>query len=279
MITTDRYAVVGDPIGHSKSPRIHAQFAAQTGQRLAYEAIRVVPGGLVAMVAAFRQTGGRGLNVTVPLKQEAWALCDVLSPAAERAGAVNTLLLDDPAAVRGDNTDGTGLVRDLRDNLGVALAGRSILVLGAGGAVRGVLGPLLAERPSRVLVANRTATRAVELATQFAHLGEIDGGGFDATRDGRFDVVVNGTAASLLGEALPLPDSLQVAGATCYDMMYAAEPTPFMRWAAAHGAALIADGLGMLVEQAAESFHLWRGVQPETAPVIEALRAELAAGE
>jgi len=165
-------------------------------------------------------------------------------------------------------------VRDLRDNRGVTLAGRSILLLGAGGAVRGVLGPLLDERPGMVRIANRTVERATTLATRFADLGEVVGSGFDSLAGERFDVVINGTAASLQGAALPLPDSLLVAGAACYDMMYAAEPTLFMRWAAARGAALTADGLGMLVEQAAESFFLWRGVRPETGQVIEAMRSE-----
>jgi shikimate dehydrogenase len=274
MTAPDRYAVVGDPIAHSRSPQIHARFAAQTGQRLVYDAIRVPAGTLADAAALFAAGGGRGLNVTVPLKEEAWRLAATRSARAERAGAVNTLRLDGDGAPFGDNTDGVGLVADLRANLGLALAGRSLLVLGAGGAVRGILAPLLAEAPARLVVANRTADKAARLASEFADLGSVEGGGFDALSGERFDVVVNGTAASLQGAAPALPDSLSLAGGFAYDLVYASEPTPFMTWAEAHGATGTADGLGMLVEQAAESFALWRGVRPETAPVIAALRSE-----
>ncbi len=270
---SDRYAVVGDPIGHSRSPEIHARFAAQTGERLTYEAIRVPAGTLAAAVADFAAAGGRGLNVTVPLKEEAYRIAVTHAPRAARAGAVNTLRLDGDGAPFGDNTDGVGLVRDLVDNLGLALAGRSLLVLGAGGAVRGILAPLLEQSPARLLIANRTAARATALAKDFADLGPVAGGGLDATAGQRFDVVINGTAASLAGGTLALPDSLEVAGGFAYDLVYAREPTPFMRWADGRGAAGTADGLGMLVEQAAESFYVWRGMRPETAPVIAALRA------
>lgn len=271
---TDRYAVVGDPIAHSRSPQIHARFAEQTAQPISYTTIRVAAGTLAGAVARFAADGGRGLNVTVPLKEEAWRLAATRSPRAERAGAVNTLSLDGEGAPRGDNTDGVGLVRDLADNLGVALGGRSLLVLGAGGAVRGILAPLLGARPARLTIANRTAAKAEALAAAFADLGTVDGGGFERIAGGRFDVVINGTAASLHGATLPLPDALELDGAFAYDLVYAREPTPFMLWAAGHGAAGSADGLGMLVEQAAESFFVWRGVRPETAPVIAALRAE-----
>ena len=270
----DRYAVVGDPIGHSRSPSIHARFAEQTGQRLTYEAIRVPAGTLATAVATFTAADGRGLNVTVPLKEEAFRLAASRTERAERAGAVNTLLLDGPGAPRGDNTDGVGLVRDLEDNLGVAVAGRSLLVLGAGGAVRGILGPLLAARPARLVIANRTAVKAEMLADEFTDLGPVTGGGFDDLADRRFDIVINGTAASLQGAALPLPETLAIDDGFAYDLVYASEPTPFLRWAEAHGVAGSADGLGMLIEQAAESFTLWRGVRPQTAPVIAALRAE-----
>ena len=270
----DRYAVVGDPIGHSRSPAIHARFAAQTGQRLTYEALRVPAGSLADAVTRFTTTGGRGLNVTVPLKEEAFRLASSRTERAERAGAVNTLLLDGPGAPRGDNTDGVGLVRDLGDNLGIDVGGRSLLVLGAGGAVRGILGPLLAMRPATLVVANRTASKATALAGEFTDLGQVSGGGFDALADRRFDIVINGTTASLQGAALPLPETLAIDGGFAYDQVYASEPTPFLRWAEAHGVAGSADGLGMLVEQAAESFTLWRGVRPLTAPVIAALRAE-----
>ncbi len=271
---SDRYAVVGDPIAHSRSPQIHARFAAQTGQRLTYTAIRVPAGTLADAVAAFAAAGGRGLNVTVPLKEEAYLLAATHSPRAARAGAVNTLRLDGDGAPFGDNTDGVGLARDLADNLGVALAGRTLLVLGAGGAARGILAPLLAAGPARLVVANRTADRATALATAFADLGPVEGGGFAALAGGRFDVVINATAASLQGAAPALPASLDVAGGFAYDLVYAREPTAFLRWAEGRGVAGTADGLGMLVEQAAESFLVWRGVRPETAPVIAALRAE-----
>lgn len=272
-MTTDRYAVMGNPIGHSKSPRIHRLFAAATGQTMDYSAILVEPGRFAAAVAEFRAGGGKGLNITVPFKQEAWALADLRSPRAELAGAVNTLHFR-PAGLYGDNTDGVGLVRDLCRNQGVTLAGRNILVLGAGGAVRGVLGPLLAERPARVLVANRTVAKGEALAQLFAEFGPISAVGFDALAAPKFDVIINGTSASLHGELPPLPPG-SVAGACCYDMMYGREATPFMHWGAANGAARTIDGLGMLVEQAAESFLLWRGVRPETAAVIRQVRAEL----
>ncbi|WP_435100776.1 shikimate dehydrogenase [Arhodomonas sp. AD133] len=268
----DRYAVMGNPIAHSKSPRIHQLFAEQTGQALTYEKILVPAGGFAAAVAEFEAAGGLGLNVTVPFKGDAWALADNLSDRAERARAVNTLIISE-AGLYGDNTDGTGLVRDLRDNHGVRLNGARLLLLGAGGAARGVLPSLLAENPARVHIANRTGEKASTLAADFADLGETDGGGFETLDDGeRFDVVINATAAGLSGEIPPLPETLLAAGATCYDMVYADEPTAFVRWAQAHGAAQALDGLGMLVEQAAESFFLWRGQRPDTDAVINTLR-------
>jgi shikimate dehydrogenase len=272
---TDRYAVMGNPIGHSKSPYIHARFAAQTGQDLGYEAILVELGGFPAAASQFGSSGGRGLNVTVPFKQEAWALATRRSERAERAGAVNTLRFEADGGLYGDNTDGVGLVRDLKDNHGVALAGRRVLLLGAGGAVRGVLAPLLTERPALLVIANRTVDKAEQLAATFADLGPVHGCGFADLAGERFDVVINGTAASLHGEMPPLPAGILAPGAVCYDMMYGKEPTPFLRWAAEAGADSVLDGLGMLVEQAAESFWLWRGVRPATAPVIAALRAAM----
>ncbi len=266
---TDRYTVFGHPIEHSKSPRIHAAFAAQTAQDLSYTATLAPLDGFTAALAAFRAAGGRGANVTVPFKEEAYRLATRLSERARQAGAVNTLTLDG-LEIFGDNTDGVGLVRDLTQNLQIGLAGKRILVLGAGGATRGVLGPLLSERPASLFVANRTAAKAVELARLFG----CDGGGFDAIPDQPFDLVINATAASLAGEMPPLPDSVFAPGALAYDMMYGRE-TPFLSFAVAHGARA-ADGLGMLVEQAAEAFWLWRGVRPETAPLLATLRAELA---
>jgi len=271
----DHYAVMGNPIAHSKSPRIHTLFAEQTGEGLCYEALLVPEDGFAEAVTRFQRDGGRGLNVTVPFKQQAWELVDARSPRAALAGAVNTIDLQADGRRYGDNTDGVGLVRDLTVNHGVTLEGRAVLVLGAGGAVRGVLGPLLEQRPARLAIANRTPARALELVQLFADLGPVQGGGFPELAGQRFDVVINGTAASLHGEVPPLPDDLLRPGAACYDMMYGDRPTAFVTWAQAHDAAQALDGLGMLVEQAAESFLLWRGVRPETAPVIAALRSEL----
>ncbi len=278
----DRYAVMGNPVAHSKSPMIHAAFARQTGQRMVYEAIQVDEGGFPQAVGNFQASGGKGLNITVPFKREAWELADTRSARAEVAGAVNTFLFREDGRIYGDNTDGVGLVRDLRDNLGLELAGRRLLILGAGGAVRGVLAPLLEQRPEAVVVANRTVSRAEELVAGFraqaAAAGcRLEACGFEALAGRHFDAVINGTAASLQGAALVLPQDLLVPDAWCYDMMYAAAPTPFLRWAAKHGAAHCHDGLGMLVEQAAESFCLWRGVRPQTAPVIALVREALLA--
>jgi shikimate dehydrogenase len=272
----DAYAVMGNPIAHSKSPLIHRLFAEQTGQRMEYRAILVDRGGFAQAVGNFQANGGKGLNITVPFKQEAWALVDERSAVAEGAGAVNTIAFRADGRLYGHNTDGLGLHRDLLVNQSAALKDKHVLVLGAGGAVRGVLEPLLGEGPARLLIANRTVERAVELAEAFAGLGAVRGCGFDELAGERFDLVINGTAASLQGEVPPLPDDLLAPGALCYDMMYAPEPTAFLAWAHAHGAARAVDGLGMLVEQAAESFLLWRGVRPETAPVIAALRAAMA---
>ena len=270
---TDRYAVIGNPIAHSKSPRIHTLFAARTGQDLVYEAILGPQGGFADCATAFRAAGGRGLNVTVPFKQDAWVWADRLSTRAERAGAVNTLKLDEDG-VLGDNTDGAGLVRDLETNLGCTLAGRRVLLLGAGGAARGVLAPLLAAGPAAVTIANRTPDKAAELALRFGDLGLCYGRSYDELAGERFDLLINATAAGLSGEVPPLPEGLLADAAWCYDMMYGDEPTAFVRWARAHGAAHAADGLGMLVEQAAEAFLIWRGVRPDTAPVLAALREE-----
>jgi shikimate dehydrogenase len=264
---TDRYAVFGHPIAHSKSPLIHAAFARQTGQDMAYEAILAPLDGLAASVAAFVAAGGRGANVTVPFKEEAFRLARRLSARAERAGAVNTLSFAGGDIV-GDNTDGAGLVADLTRNLKQTLAGRRILLLGAGGAARGVIAPLLDQQPAGLVIANRTHSRAEELAALFGH--DIRATTFEALET-PFDLVINATAASLAGELPPLSPRLFTANTLAYDMMYGRD-TPFLAFARAHGAAT-ADGLGMLVEQAAEAFHLWRGVRPDTAPVIASLRA------
>jgi len=268
----DRYAVFGNPIAHSKSPRIHRLFAAQTGQNIVYDALLVPLNSFASAVADFQAQGGRGANVTVPFKQEAWALADERSPRAQRAGAVNTLLLRDDGNWYGDTTDGVGLVRDLCINHGVTLAGRRVLLLGAGGAARGVLEPLLAERPQQLVIANRTLAKAQDLAQTFAELGTLRASSFDALAGESFDVIINATAAGLHGEVAPLPIGVIAPHGCAYDMMYGDKPTDFVRWAQRHGATQAFDGLGMLVEQAAEAFYLWRGMRPETAPVIAQLR-------
>ena len=271
----DRYAVMGHPIAHSKSPFIHRRFAAETGEPVAYDALHVELDGFREAVERFRAEGGRGLNVTIPFKEEAFALASRRTVRAERAGAVNTLWFEE-ADICGDNTDGIGLVRDLTSNLAVEIRGRSVLVLGAGGAARGVVGPLLDASPRGLVIANRTPSRAVQLAGRFAGQGPVSTVAFEALAAEGFDVVVNATAASLTGDLPPLPPGILRAGGVAYDTAYAAQPTPFVRWGAGEGAAVATDGLGMLVEQAAESFRLWRGREPRTRPVIDALRTHLA---
>ena len=273
--TLAHYAVVGNPVAHSKSPLIHAQFAAQTGQPVVYERLLAPLDGFVETVRGFIASGGLGLNVTVPFKLEAHQLADTLSPRAAAAGAVNTLKFDD-AGVFGDNTDGVGLARDIELNLGVPLAGRRVLLLGAGGAVRGVILPLLNAGVAELCIVNRTAARAHELVAAFAAAAAADGclltgGGREAAYD-RYDVVINGTAGSLAGQLPEFDAAALGTGTLAYDMMYGAQPTVFMRHAQAMGARS-ADGLGMLVEQAAESFWVWRGVRPDSGPVLQALRA------
>lgn len=267
------YAVMGHPVAHSKSPTIHHAFAKQCGIALEYRAIEVQPGRFTEAVQAFRDQGGAGLNITVPFKLEAYALADRCSARAEHAGAVNTLRFEADGMLYGDNTDGIGLVCDLVVNLRAQLAGRRVLIVGAGGAVRGILGPILEEGVARLQLANRTPRKAKELATVFAALGDISASGLDGLGSENFDIVINATAASLQGEVPSLPASIFAPGALAYDLMYGDTPTAFMQWAQRHGAARVSDGLGMLVEQAAESFLLWHGCRPETAPVIASLRA------
>ncbi|MFU8821707.1 MAG: shikimate dehydrogenase [Gammaproteobacteria bacterium] len=274
MGAPDRYAVFGHPVGHSRSPWIHARFAELTGQLLVYEARDVPPGEFESALAEFLAAGGRGLNITLPHKLAAYAAAGCLTPRARRAGAVNTLAAQ-AAGLLGDNTDGAGLLRDLEANLGVVIEGRRVLLVGAGGAARGALPALLDARPCEVLIANRSADRAVALAAAFAAEGPVTGGGLDAAH-GPFDLVVNATSASLAGDVPALPDDIIGPATFCYDMAYGGAPTAFMRWASAHGAAGASDGIGMLVEQAAESFELWRCVRPPTAPVLAELRALIA---
>jgi len=278
---SDLYCVFGNPVAHSKSPAIHSAFAAATGEPVRYEARLAPVDGFAASVADFIAAGGRGANVTVPFKEEAFRLCTQLSPRAQRAGAVNTLKFT-AAGIDGDNTDGAGLVRDIVANLGVPLAGQRILLLGAGGAARGVVEPLLGERPAALCIANRSADKAVALAELFAEqaatvAATVDAGNFEKLAGQTFDVVINATSASLAGASLPLPAGLFATGSLAYDMMYGKGETPFLQLAREQGAARCADGLGMLVEQAAEAFFVWRGVRPQTAAVLTQLRAALTA--
>jgi shikimate dehydrogenase len=274
-VKTDDYAVMGNPISHSKSPFIHACFAKQTGQRIRYTAIQVDPGGFSQAVGNFVASGGKGLNITVPFKRDAWELADERSARAELAGAVNTILIRPNHTLFGDNTDGIGLLNDITHNHAGNIENRRILLLGAGGAVRGVLSPLLDGHPAELVIANRTADKAIELACEFAHLGPVSGCGFPELSGKSFDLIINGTAASMQGEQLPLPETVVTPQTWCYDMMYGKEPTVFMHWCARRDAAKILDGLGMLVEQAAEAFYVWRGVRPDTQSVIEMLRKSL----
>lgn len=272
----DHYAVFGNPVGHSKSPLIHGLFAEQTGQSLDYRTALAPLDDFPAFARAFFQQG-RGANVTVPFKEQAYCLADSLTERARRAGAVNTLSKLADGTLLGDNTDGAGLVRDLTANCGFSLRGKRVLLLGAGGAARGALEPLLAERPAALVIANRTLEKAEQMAQQFADLGPVFASGFDWLEES-VDLIINATSASLSGELPPISASLIEPGHTfCYDMMYGNQPTAFCRWATQHDAAQSVDGLGMLVEQAAEAFLLWRGVRPDSAPVLAEMRRQLTA--
>jgi shikimate dehydrogenase len=275
MKSKDRYAVIGHPVAHSRSPFIHTRFAAQTRQELEYSTIDASPDEFAAAVQRFFAAGGKGLNVTVPYKEAACRLATELTPRARRARAVNTLAVARSGGLLGDNTDGAGLVRDLLNNQRVTIAGRRLLLLGAGGAARGVLAPLLGLRPSELTIVNRDRQRAEELVGMFSDLGPLRAVSYGELGKQPYDIVINATAASLAGELPPLPASVVNARSICYDMAYAREDTPFVRWAHDRGVARALMGLGMLVEQAAESFHLWRGVRPDTASVLSALSAEL----
>jgi len=271
-VAPDLYGVVGHPVAHSWSPFIHGMFARQTGEPVTYRLHDVLPEDFRIHVLDFFAHGGRGLNITVPHKLAAAALADELTPRAERAGAVNTLALQRDGRILGDNTDGAGLVHDLRDNLGVTLGGRRVLIVGAGGATRGVVAPLLVLRPSELVIANRTAERAKAFAADFQDLGAVLGCGFDEVSGAPFDLIINATSASLAGEVPAIPSSVIKADSLCYDMAYSKGDTPFLKWAREQGCPHAVQGWGMLVEQAAESFQLWRGVRPQTAPVLVALR-------
>tara|TARA_B100000767_G_scaffold275647_1_gene313998 strand:- start:1805 stop:2668 length:864 start_codon:yes stop_codon:yes gene_type:complete len=272
----DQYRVFGNPIHQSKSPNIHKAFAHATNQNINYQTQLVAVDEFEHSVKAFFTAGGKGLNITVPFKQRAFAMAQVVSPAAQKAEAANTLYLNEQGQLVADNTDGMGLVRDICHNLNGQLSAKRILVLGAGGAVRGVLQPILAQLPKQVVIANRTFSKAKSLAVSFTHLGAIEALPMDQLK-GPFDWIINGTSASLAGDLPPLLDGLLTSNSRCYDMMYSAQTTVFNTWALRQGAACADDGLGMLVEQAAQSFGLWRGILPPTAVVLSALRSELKA--
>ncbi len=271
----DRYAVFGFPIKHSRSPWIHARFATQTNQQLIYVAQEVAPDTFEQQVLAFFANGGCGLNITVPFKERAFQMAEVLSEAAATAGAVNTLYRNDRGQLCGENTDGVGMLRDIVQNQGGVVAGKSVLLVGAGGAVRGVLPNLLAAKPVRVCIVNRTIEKAVTWASRFAEHGNLDVRTFAELEGEHFDLIINGTSAGLDGSVPPLPASIVRRDTWCYDMIYGVGDTAFQQWAKECGAAKAFNGLGLLVEQAAQAFFIWRGISPETASVIAALRTEL----
>ncbi|GAB1262674.1 shikimate dehydrogenase [Aurantivibrio plasticivorans] len=266
------YAVFGSPIVHSKSPEVHRAFARQTEQDMMYTKQEVTPEEFKETVDDFFELGGMGLNITLPLKELAYKYADKVSLRAKLAKAVNTLIRDKNGSILGDNTDGVGIVRDITINQRWHLKSQRVLILGAGGAVRGVLGPILDEEPKSIVIANRTASKAVDLAKSFEGMGDVSGCGLNSIPPGVFDVIINGTSMSLQGAAPPLNPAQMTAQTCAYDMAYGSGPTAFLQWAESQGLVALADGLGMLVEQAAESFYLWRRVRPKTAPVIQMLR-------
>ncbi|WP_428618131.1 shikimate dehydrogenase [Shewanella sp.] len=274
-VTPDRYAVFGHPIGHSKSPFIHQMFAASTGESVSYEAILAPLDGFAESLQTFFVEGGKGANVTLPFKEQAFALCDCLGQEAKLAGAVNTLSLLPDGRIKGDNTDGLGLVADLTRHLG-SLSGKSVLLIGAGGAARGAILPLLNAGIKSLAIHNRTQSKAEQLAETFNTYGAVEAKTL-AELTHSFDLVINSTSASLSGELPALPEAIIDPHSVCYDMMYGREVTAFNRWASDLGVAMTIDGLGMLVGQAAKSFAIWRGVEPEVQPVIDKLRSELTA--
>jgi len=268
---TDRYGVMGYPVSHSRSPVIHRLFALQTNQDIQYELLQVAPDKLETAIAQFGRTGGKGLNITVPHKSAVARLVDDMSERATVAGAVNTLVFDD-GKLYGDNTDGVGLMVDLQINHELKLRGANILILGAGGATRGIVSPLLEAEPGSIVIANRTYPKARALADHFANHGPVNACRFEDVRSlPIYDLIINATSAGLKGEMPPYPEEAIHPATFCYDLSYSSSPTPFSRWAALHGAAKSVMGWGMLVEQAAESFYIWRGVRPETAPVLKQL--------
>ena len=270
--SVDQYGVVGHPIAHSWSPFIHGLFARETGESMSYRLYDFTAEEFAQRVREFFRQGGRGLNVTLPHKVAALQLAQDLTARAAHAAAVNTLALCNDGTLLGDNTDGTGLMRDLCDNLGIVVTQRRVLIIGAGGAARGVLAPLLTLQPSETVIANRTPERAQSLAAAFAKLGVVSAVGLEHIPGGAFDLLINATAASLSGEIPAVPATVLGPQTVCYDMAYGKGDTAFVRWALEHGCTRAVQGWGMLVEQAAESFRIWRGMRPSTAPVLAALR-------
>lgn len=270
----DQYAVFGHPINHSKSPRIHALFAEQTNQNITYKAQEVPATEFSNAVTVFFQEGGKGLNCTVPLKELAWHYATQLTNRARLGKAVNTLAIQADGIILGDNTDGIGLINDLTINHGIPIFQKQILILGAGGATRGILEPLLCQSPNSITIANRTADKARQIASEFESLGTLHSCGLNQLGEKSFELIINATSASLHNELPPLPRNLLASDGYCYDLAYSNQPTPFVRWGQQHNAKKSLDGLGMLVEQAAEAFYLWRGIRPETHPVIKLLDDE-----
>lgn len=271
---TDQYAVIGNPINHSKSPVIHQLFAKQTGQDLSYNTLLSPLDEFETTVRSFFSQDGKGLNVTVPFKQNAWHYADKLTESTKRAGAVNTLWMDENSQLCGDNTDGIGLVTDIEVNQQVSLKNKKVLILGAGGAVRGILEPVINREPAAITIANRTVSKADKLADDFADLMAMDISNFTELND-TFDIIINGTSASLQGDLPPLPEKIVGVQTVCYDMMYSHTQTPFNQWAQQQGSIMQIDGLGMLVEQAAAAFSIWRGIKPETGSILKMLRGRL----
>jgi shikimate dehydrogenase len=274
--TLDQYGVVGHPVAHSWSPFIHGLFSRETGQSMSYRLYDFNPEEFHERVRDFFKQGGRGLNITLPHKITAVDVADDLTARAAHAAAVNTFVVRNDGTILGDNTDGTGLVRDLCDNQGIVITHRRILIIGAGGACRGVLAPLLALSPTEVVIANRTSERAETLAKAFEKLGTTRGVGFRYISGGVFDLIINATSASLSGDIPAVPTSVIGPETVCYDMAYGKSDTPFVRWALKLGCTRALQGWGMLVEQAAESFRVWRGMRPSTAPVLAALKERAA---
>ena len=269
--STLNYAVFGNPVEHSKSPQIHLLFAEQAGINLVYQAIEVPEDNFQDYLDSFFIQSGKGLNVTVPFKEEAYSICDVLTERAEQSASVNTIWMNNNQ-IYGDTTDGQGLINDLKNNHQLNLNSKQILVLGAGGSVKAILPPLVQQNPAQIVIANRTIDRAERLVEKFSGNTSIEAVSYNNLSENKFDVLINGTSLSLAGKLPPIPNNILKEHACCYDLMYSSEPTVFMRWAKEQGAAKILDGLGMLVEQAAEGFFIWHGVKPETAPVLNALR-------